>query len=87
MALLRSVNKTATALGESDPSIRDRLLREAEEISGKAQFDIIETRQQTESVEKRQGAPLKLVRQIAFVLGALLIIFGKTLALLHKSRD
>lgn len=84
LAILRSVNLVALAMDEPDLVRRKALLAEAETISNETQFKLIEIRDQTESVEKRQTSPLKLVRQILFVLGAVLIIVGKGLVIRHK---
>jgi len=84
LAILRSVNRIAEAMDTLDPVRRKALLAEVDEISKTTQFKLIEIRDQTESVEKRQTSPLKLVRQILFVLGAFLIIVGKGLVIRHK---
>lgn len=84
VAILRSVNRIAEAMDALDPVRRKALLAEVDEISKSTQFKLIEIRDQTESVEKRQTSPLKLVRQILFVLGAFLIIVGKGLVIRHK---
>ena len=84
VAILRSVNRIAEAMDALDPVRRKALLAQVDEISKSTQFKLIEIRDQTESVEKRQTSPLKLVRQILFVLGAFLIIVGKGLVIRHK---
>ena len=84
LAVLRSINRIALALDESDPIRRKAHLNEAEEISKATVFKLIEIRDQTESVSHRQATPLKLVRLFLFLFGAALIILGKALVIRHK---
>jgi hypothetical protein len=86
LAVLQAINRTALAQSAADEVQKKELLDQAADIANKAGSELIQIRKQVEDVEKRQSAPLKIVRICLFVLGALLIIFGKGFVLLHKSR-
>ena len=85
LAILRSINRVALAMNESDPIRRKELFAEAETISMETQFKLIEIRDQTSTVEKDQASWLTLVRKALFVIGATLIVVGKGLVLRYKS--
>ena len=85
LAVLRAQDSTALALAEEDAAKRKQRLYEVSDLTRKATGDLVKTRMQVETVEKSQGALLKLVRHALFVFGALLIVVGKFCVLRHKA--
>lgn len=84
LAILQALGKTAEAIRDESPDIRRKLLDEADTISTKAMFDLVGIRASVDEVAKNQSAPFRTVRYVLFVLGAILIVIGKVLVLIHK---
>jgi hypothetical protein len=84
LAVLQALGKSARALNESDPERRRAYVDEVDDVTRKAMSRLVEDRTRTDAVLKSQGSWLKLVRHSLFVIGATLVVVGKTLVLRHK---